>query len=107
MAPAQISNYCPKTIPPPPDFPDSPAAPLHDLDESDDDQELLSTVTTEDSRYTLYQEEIGYKSPKDHRELELYMAEILGERDVSDRISYFTPSRKASAVSFIKNPDIS
>lgn len=106
MAPTQISNYVLSTIPRPDDVPESPLASLHDLDESDDDQELLSTVTTEDSRYTLYQEEIGYKSPRDHRELELYMAEILGEREVSDRASYFTPHpRKASAVSFV-NPDL-
>lgn len=107
MASAQIANYIPNTIPPPPvDFLEAPLASLHDLDESDDDQELLSTVTTEDSRYTLYQEEIGYKTPKDHREMELYMAEILGEREVSNRISYCEPHpRKASSVSFVKGPE--
>ncbi|KAF8469521.1 hypothetical protein BDZ91DRAFT_781589 [Kalaharituber pfeilii] len=39
-------------------------------------EDLPSQVTTEDSRYTLYQEEIGYKAPKSHRELELYLAEL-------------------------------
>ena len=66
---------------------------------------LCSSPRSDDSRYTLYSEQIGYAPPQDHREMELYIAHIHGNRnrEVVARIDHFIgPASKAEVVSLLK-----
>jgi len=64
---------------------------------------LDSSPRPDDSRYTLYREQIGYVAPQSHREMELYIASIHGNREVVARIDHFIgPSSKAKVVSLLE-----
>ena len=71
-----------------------------DDDYGDDASFVDSYARSDDSRYTLYSEPIGYVAPKSHREMELYIASVHGNREVVARIDHFIgPSSKAKVVS--------
>lgn len=75
-----------------------------DEDEDEEEESLKgSSPRSEDSRYTLYKEQIGYVSPRDHREMELYLARVQGSREVVGRIDHFIgPASKAKIVSLLE-----
>ena len=69
----------------------------------DEDSLRLFSSNSDDSRYTLYSEPLGYVAPRDHREMELYIASIHGNREVVARIDHFIgPASKAKFVSLLK-----
>ena len=69
-------------------------------DDEDEDGFIGSSPRSDDSRYTLYKEPLGYVAPKDHREMEFYIASIHGNREVIARIDHFIgPASKAKVVS--------
>lgn len=71
-----------------------------DVDD-EEEPELLCTVKSDSSRYTLYKEKIGYSDFRTHREMELYLQALHGDREVVARISHFLPpAPKARTVSF-------
>ena len=71
MPSAEISNYIPNSVLPPDDLPKSLPASEADYQEIDD-------------------QEIGYKTPRDHRAMELYLAEILG-KFCEEILTYHSP----------------
>ncbi|KAF8456218.1 hypothetical protein BGX38DRAFT_1139947 [Terfezia claveryi] len=87
-----------------------------DEDEEDDEESLKgSSPRSEVSRYTIYKEQIGYVSPRDHREMELHLARVQGGREVVGRTDHFIgPASKAKTGSIVpanrqssqKNPNM-